>query len=261
MGRFLHCGIKRMIEKDWTPRKGSTRNINQDAAAVFVKGTTGIFVLSDGMGGHSRGELVSAAIINCFQSFWEGLEQGGFLPDFQTLASQVQSVILCANREIYEKYNRGRICGATVAALVVSDGCYASFSVGDSRIYAYVNRDLKRLTVDDVWDNLPSVGASYMQMEIAGNKNRGKLTQAVGVKTQICIHVETDRIRRNQRFLICSDGLYRFCNEKQIGRIMRSISSEKALDRAADQMMQEVFDNGAGDNVSFILAGVTRRAG
>ena len=175
------------------------------------------------------------------------------MPDFQTLSNQVRHVILNANREIHEKYNQGQVCGTTVAVLLIADGYYAFFSVGDSRIYSYDKRGIRRLTVDDVWDNLPSVSDVYTKEEMAVNKNSGKLTQAVGVKLQICIHSGTDRIGKGQIFLVCSDGLYKFCDEDEIRKYLRHIRSEKTLHRAADRLMQGVFDHGAEDNVSLIL--------
>lgn len=236
--------------------RGLCRNVNQDAVAAFVKDRTGLFVLADGMGGHIRGELASQAVTVRFQNFWRDLQWSGPLKDFRMLSDQVQNVILSVNQEIYEKYNQGQICGATVAVLLISDGCYAFFSVGDSRIYSYENRYISRLTVDDIWDNLPSVTGFYTREEIAASKNSGKLTQAVGVKPQVCVHVGTEKVRRGQRFLVCSDGLYKFCEEEKIRKSLRHISSEKALQKAADRLMREVFDNGAEDNVSFLLVSV-----
>lgn len=236
--------------------RGLCRNVNQDAVATFVKGQTGLFVLADGMGGHSRGELASHVVTAEFESFWQNLAQSDSLPDFRTLSDQVQNVILCASRKIYEKYNQGQICGATVAALLISDGCYAFFSAGDSRIYSYAGRHIRRLTVDDVWDNLPSVTDLHTREEIAVSNNSGRLTQAVGVKAQVCVHVGTDQVGRKQRFLVCSDGLYKYCDEGKLRKSLHHISSEKALQKAADQLIHEVFNNGAGDNVSFILVSV-----
>lgn len=236
--------------------RGLCRNVNQDAVAAFVKDRTGLFVLADGMGGHSRGELASREVTAQFQSFWQTLTRSDSLPDFQTLSDQVQNVILTANEEIYKKYNQGRICGAAVAVLLISDGCYAVYSVGDSHIYRYEERQIRRLTVDDIWDNLPSVTGSYTKDEIALNKNSGKLTQAVGVKPQVCVHVGTDQVGRGRRFLVCSDGLYKFCDEEKIRKFMRCAGSEKTLQKAADRLMSEVFDHGAGDNVSLILVKV-----
>lgn len=236
--------------------RGLCRNVNQDAVAAFVKGTTGLFVLADGMGGHSRGELASSTVIAWFQCFWQDIMKSDLLPDFQSLSQQVQNVILSVHREIYEKYNQGCVCGTVMAALLISDGWYATFSVGDSRIYTYVDRKMKRLTVDDTWDNLPEVSGTYTKEEIAVSKNSGKLTQAVGSSKAVSIHIGTDQIRKGQRFLVCSDGLYKFCAEEIIEKYLGAIRSEKALQKAADQMMKKVFDAGAGDNVSLILVKV-----
>ena len=148
MSKKLGTGMIYEVRTD----RGLCRNVNQDAVAAFVKGTTGLFVLADGMGGHSRGELASGTVAARFQSFWQGIIKGGLLSDFQMLFVQVKDVIIDVNREIYERYNQGQICGAAVAVLLIVDGCYASFSIGDCRIYTYTRRRIRRLTVDDIWD-------------------------------------------------------------------------------------------------------------
>lgn len=242
MSKKLGTGMIYEVRTD----RGLCRNVNQDAVAAFVKGTTGLFVLADGMGGHSRGELTSGTVAARFQSFWQGIIKGGLLSDFQMLFVQVKDVIIDVNREIYERYNQGQICGAAVAVLLIVDGCYASFSIGDCRIYTYTRRRIRRLTVDDIWDNLPEVTETYAKEEIAVHRNSGKLTQALGVKTTVSVHVRTDRIVKGQKFLICSDGLYKYCTEERVIRYMGNIRSERTLQKAADQMLRKVFEEGAG---------------
>lgn len=240
--------------------RGLCHNINQDAVAAFVKEQTGLFILADGMGGHSMGEVASSAVTARFQSLWQKLLRSDFPKGFHVLSRQVQDTILSVNREIYDRYNQGRICGTTIAVLLILDGCYAVFSVGDSRIYSYTKGHIRRLTVDDIWDNLPSVTGFYTKEQIEKGKNCGKLTQAVGVKADVSVHVSTNRVSRGQKFLVCSDGLYKYCAEHKIEKCLRHNHSENALQKASDRMMKEVFENGAGDNVSLILVSPQKTA-
>lgn len=252
MSKALKSKISYCVKTD----RGLCHNVNQDAAAAFVREGLGLFVLSDGMGGHSRGELASRGIIAEFEIYWQKLSEMSYTPDFQTLSSHVRQVIANANSSIYAQYNQGQVCGATVAALLIKDDCYAFFSVGDSHIYNYANRKFILLTVDDIWDTLPSTLDRYSQAEIAANKSHGKLTQAVGTKEEINIHVGTSRINGRRSFLLCSDGLYKFCDKKQIEKGLRSIRSEGGVQKTMDFLMGKVFENGAGDNVSAILVRV-----
>lgn len=236
--------------------QGLCRNINQDAIAVFTKDNLGLFVLSDGMGGHSRGELASREAALAFSSFWEYLTKLPELPDFMTLTNMIQQVVMSANQKIFTQYNQGQICGATIVVLLVMNDCYAVFSVGDSRIYTYAKKQLMVLTVDDIWDNLPDTVNNYTKEEIAANERSGRLVQAVGTGTELNIHVSTNRLIKGQVFLLCSDGLFKFCEEEWLRKCLRSVKSEESMKKAVDDCLKKVYDHGAGDNVSMILVRV-----
>ena len=115
--------------------RGLYRNVNQDAVWAGVKDRLGLFVLSDGMGGHSRGEVASNAITDSFAGYWEQLAGLSQTPEFSVLTAQIQQVLLQVNQDIFDKYNQGQICGATVVVLLICGDCYAVFWAGDSRIY------------------------------------------------------------------------------------------------------------------------------
>lgn len=252
MAKALKGKISYCVKTD----RGLCHNVNQDAVAAFVREELGLFVLSDGMGGHSRGELASRSIVTEFEAYWQKLSAVSYMPDFQTLSGHVRQVITNVNSSIYEQYNQGQVCGATVIALLIKGSCYAFFSVGDSHIYHCADRKCSLLTVDDIWDTLPSTLNHYSQAEIMANKSHGKLTQAVGTKEEINIHVGTSRMSGKQTFLLCSDGLYKFCEEKQIEKGLKSIRAENGVQKSMDYLMGKVFENGAGDNVSAILVRV-----
>ncbi|MBQ9136693.1 MAG: serine/threonine-protein phosphatase [Lachnospiraceae bacterium] len=236
--------------------RGLRYNVNQDAIAAFTQGSLGLFVLSDGMGGHSMGELASRCIALQYSNYWQQLMSLPQLPDFATLTWQVQQVLLQANQMIYAQYNQGQVCGATAVVLLIWEDCYAVLSVGDSHIYSLMDKSLRPLSVDDIWDLLPSTISTFTPEQIALHQSRGKLVQAVGTKPDINIHVSSDRIKKGQVFLLCSDGLYKFCDDKQIEKGLRSIKSESSMQNVMGEYLQNVFDNGAGDNVSIILVQV-----
>ncbi len=235
--------------------RGLCHNMNQDAAAAFVQEDLGLFVLSDGMGGHSRGELASSWIVKGFDAYWEKLLTVQ-LPDFQDLVAQIRQQLCLMNSQIRECYNRGQICGATAVVLLISGSCYAVFSVGDSRIYTCVGGRSSILTVDDVWDTQPATVSVFTREQIATHGNHGKLVQAVGTQPQLNIHIRTDKLRRGQVFLLCSDGLFKFCDEEWLEKKLRSVTNESSLRQTLDTYFEEVYRRGAGDNVTAVLVKV-----
>lgn len=253
---MFHSFLGKIIYDTKTDR-GLCRNVNQDALWASVAGSLGLFVLSDGMGGHSRGELASNAIVAECSAYWQRLTSGQPLPDFVTLTQQVQQVILQANQNIYLQYNQGQVCGATVVVLLVSGDCYAVFWAGDSRIYSLCGRKFEQLTTDDIWDLQPYVVRNFSKEEIAANESSGKLIQAVGTSPELNVHVMSSRLTTGQTFLLCSDGLFKFCDEKWLKKGMKAIRTKEAAQASLDTYFQKVFEKGAGDNVSAILVRVS----
>lgn len=235
--------------------RGLCRNVNQDAAAAFVQGDLGLFVVSDGMGGHSRGELASSWIVKGFEAYWKNLLTAP-LPHFQDLVAQIQQQIYLLNSQIQNNYNQGQVCGATAAVLLISGSCYAVFSVGDSRIYTCAGSKCSILTVEDIWDTLPSTVSAFTPEQILCHENHGKLVQAVGTQSQLNIHIKTDKLKRGQIFMLCSDGLFKFCEEEWLRKKLRGAKSEAALQQTLETYFEEVYRNGAGDNVTAVLARV-----
>lgn len=252
IGDFMLRRFKGRIMYGLKTDRGLYRNINQDAVWAGVKDGLGLFVLSDGMGGHSRGELASNAITAAFAAYWQQLMQSEG-KEFALLTQQIQQVILQVNQDIFLKYNQGQICGATLAVLLILGDCYAVFWAGDSRLYTLTGRKYRQLTTDDIWDLDPFVVRNYSAQEIAQNESSGKLVQAVGTAASLNIHVQTNRLQPGQAFLLCSDGMYKFCEEKWMKKGLRALRRKDSIEKVLKDLIDKVYDNGAGDNVSVIL--------
>lgn len=237
--QIIDCGLK--------------RKENQDAIYSFVQGDLGLFVLADGMGGHSRGELASGEITRTCAEYAASLQTREKSVDFLTLTHEVAKVLRTANERVLTKYSRDVICGSTAIVLLIKKDCYAVFSVGDSRVYTFYQGEMEVLTIDDIWDNLPGTLEKYTRQQIYADPRRGKLVQAIGVAKEVNIHIVTNRIRKGQCFLLCSDGVYRFCSEQVLQEGMKHSFSETMVQSVLERYKREVYQNGAKDNLSAIL--------
>lgn len=53
--------------------------------------------------------------------------------------------------------------------------------------------------------------------------------------------------------MLCSDGLYKVCKERHIEKYISKCKSHAKTEIAAEKMLQEVYQNGAEDNISFVI--------
>ena len=232
---------------------GLKRNINQDSYAVECNPQAGLylFAVADGMGGHSHGERASRTIITKL------IEWSKEMPlqkdaDAPAVAEALKMTILRANREIREGSAENEICGSTLVVLCAWKEAYIVISIGDSRIYRYGGSGFTQITRDDVWEMQQSVMEKYTPEEILRHPEYGKLVSAVGVFPDPPISYNIDVLDKKMNFLLCSDGIYKYCEESDVKRCVSPYSLESGENRLR-RIKKKVFANGAGDNVTAIL--------
>ncbi|AFZ43721.1 protein serine/threonine phosphatase [Halothece sp. PCC 7418] len=200
IGRRRHnedyFGIQTQMRQEESPQETTTQ-------------VRGLYIVCDGMGGHSAGEVASAMAVETLQRYFESHWRED-LPDEDI----IREGILLANEKIHEvnqdkaRSGAGRM-GTTLVMALVQDTQVAIAHVGDSRAYQ-VNRygDVFQLTVDH------EVGqreiAKGMSPEDAYNlANAYQLTQALGPRKNSKVNPDIQylEIQEDTLLILCSDGL------------------------------------------------------
>ena len=182
------------------------REENPSSKNVSVQG---LYLVCDGMGGHSSGEVASALAVETLQSYFYTYWQDAF-PSEETIADG----IYLANRTIYQTNvdnNRSGsgMMGTTLVMALLQDTQLAIAHVGDSRIYRVTRtHGLEQLTQDhEVGQREINRG---VEPEIAyGRPDAYQLTQALGPRESKYIRpaIELIDIREDCLLLLCSDGM------------------------------------------------------
>ena len=89
----------------------SKKNINQDAIFYNDNGVTGIFVVSDGVGGMKSGEVASSKVCEKIQTAWSTVNSNE-ISDIKEIVSVIKEKLTECHEEILSEY--GNECGATV---------------------------------------------------------------------------------------------------------------------------------------------------
>lgn len=224
---------------------GNVRAHNEDSLAV--RDDLFLWVIADGMGGYSAGEVASAIavdhIVNCSVS-------GKSLPE------SVQE----AHYEICRAKKDGRGAaemGTTVVALRFVDRTYEVAWVGDSRAYLIQNGKIRQLTKDHTLVQQYVDLGVISDNEARTHQQKHILTQALGsIHTDnINIGFKTGKIRHNDRFIICSDGLTQYVDDIDIS-ILLSTSNEIQIVQQIESIVSICLENGGSDNISLIVVDV-----
>lgn len=236
-----------------------TRDVNQDAIYAAAKKSRGIFVVADGMGGHSGGEVASSAIVNGVRNWWDSNDFAEADIGINAVTEQCGILLGNINIEVFSHFSaRGQMGGSTVAVLILWDDRYEILSAGDSRIYRVRGKTLEQLTTDDVWENLPEVKYEMSNEKVVCDSRFGKLTAALGSEERLKISRYGGALSEREVFLLCSDGIYKYCACEELERILCRGLVFRSADRMKEMIRKCAVRGGVDDNYSAVVCCVKR---
>lgn len=210
------------------------RDHNEDA--ILLRRELGLFVLADGAGGESAGNVASSLATSTIAHEIEqmpttrGFDVLGLPLGARRLAAAVQS----ANAQIVHlarSSDRFQGMGTTVvAALVEHDvGIMHLAHVGDSRCYRLRGGHVELLTQDhslanDVLELTPEISE-----ERARSLPIRVITRALGMSARVRVSMQSHALVPGDRYLLCSDGLTDELDEEQIADALRQSVRPPAL--------------------------------
>ncbi|MEG0296843.1 MAG: serine/threonine-protein phosphatase [Clostridium sp.] len=240
---------------------GNKKEVNQDSSIVQIAksphGRIALFVVCDGMGGLSDGELASATVIrglnNWFNEEIPTLDFSGLTAE--DICININNVIEVLNNKIleYGKKNRAPL-GTTLTLMLVVDTNYYICQVGDSRAYR-LTKQLNQLTKDQTLVAREVERGNLTEEEAKRDKRRNILLQCIGAKKEIEPEFLAGKLAYNETFLICSDGFYRKLKDSEITEIASNklLTTSKALTNKAEELIEIVKSRKEVDNITAII--------
>jgi len=237
--------------------RGSVRRINEDSFLAAPP----VFVVADGMGGHSFGDRASQATIAAFERAFGSGEVATPTAVLDAIREANRSVIgLGEDPEI-----SGSLSGTTltgVAFVEVGGGenyHWMAFNVGDSRVYGWDGRTLSQLSVDhSAVQELVDLG-EITRLQADTHPDRNIVTRALGAEDEVDADVWLLPARGHQTFLLCSDGLTKELSDDEIARIMVFHAGEQLRESdgfpisLAERLVNAAIAAGGSDNVTVVV--------
>ena len=232
--------------------RGRVRPGNEDnfCLAGELDAPARLAVVADGLGGHGGGAQASFVCCRSFQQSWR--ERGDRIDGPRAAERFLRHALIAANAAVHA-FNRGRCgrpMGCTVAAAVFLPEWVAVANAGDSRVYSYDREEgLRQLSEDHTLvEDLRRSGESFE----GPDRFESIITCAVGVRSRLKYTCRSFPRRPGERFLLCSDGVYRCCSEAFLGTALNEAADAHA---AVCAIMRRAFIAGAPDNVT-VVAGL-----
>ncbi len=222
--------------------------------ARFTVGQRGaLLAVSDGMGGHSRGDVAAAMTLD---TLYRTLVNE---PDPASSGIELVHATKSANTEVYraEPPQKAGHMGATVTAVLVRGARAYIAEVGDSRAYVLRHGTLHRLTFDQSYAELAVTIGALAPEDVASSPLRNVLVQAIGQEPDIDVALSTLELRARDCLVVVSDGVTSKLMDDEIAQI---ILSSRTLAKACDALIEHANARGGDDNATVLLGGVSSGA-
>jgi protein phosphatase len=243
---------------------GRRRLSNEDA--FLVDDALGLYVVADGMGGHNAGEVASGEAVDvlhgmvkreqealaAIDSLAHDAHTGGDMPEaMRRTLRLVESAIQAATYMVFGlgQANPERKGMGTTMSVLLLRGSYAiTAQVGDSRIYLVREGRAEQVTEDHTLVAWQLKKGLITAEEARHSKQKNVITRAVGSREYVQVDTRCLPVREKDRFLLCSDGLHSYLDDREIGALHNG-SVEQAATRAVELANQR----GGRDNITAVV--------
>lgn len=239
-----------MLQVGFRTNKGRVRTHNEDAC--FIIPEKNVYMVADGVGGNSGGEIASrTAIYEITQHIYDKVlsEEASAIEVRDYLADALER----ANNAIKNK-SEGideRNSMATTIVLCCIRGKYAYFAhLGDSRAYIIRGSQMLQITQDHTYVNALVKAGMITEEEALTHEKRHMITRALGTEEAIRPDYEQVEIMADDRIILCTDGLFGEVSDQEIAKVAGddSLSMGQVCERLVDMANQA----GGEDNITVV---------
>ncbi len=239
---------------------GRVREANEDAYLADPP----VFVVADGMGGHDRGDVASAIVVEEFARLAsDGYDAEHGAEVVAATLHAVQERILAFDVEQRAQGADADFSAGTTAVIAlladsVSGPVWLLANVGDSRIYRFNEGELEQVSVDhSLVQELVDAG-EISQAAAAVHPSRNVITRALGGSALPGgVSGEADYfllpLAAAERLLLCSDGVSGMLDDEQIGVILAEHEDPRD---AAEKVVAAAVAAGGHDNATAVVVDV-----
>ena len=224
---------------------GRVRNNNQDTYLTADP----LFAVADGMGGAAAGEVASSVAVGALH---EGFDQAA-----RRSAEALVEAARAANRAVWDEAEANphmRGMGTTLVAIALVEGPeLAIINVGDSRLYALHNGELRQITFDHNLVAEMVAEGRITPAEAEVHPRRNIMTRALGVEPEVPVDLFVEEPYAGDRYLLCSDGLPREVSDDLIASLLNRFADPRD---AARELVDEAVRRGGNDNITVVVVEV-----
>lgn len=229
---------------EFTNRGG--RSYNEDSAGSRIHEGEGLFVVADGLGGHSYGELASACVRDTLLDAFP-CQDGDISRWFEEQIAGANRRVLALQEE------KDAVLKSTAAALYILGDRAVWAHAGDSRVYYIHDGRLQAVTEDHSVAYKKYKAGEISKRDIAFDEDQPRLLRSVGGldHNEPTIRSYEECLTPGDAFLLCSDGVWEYLDDEEI--VIDLLKSENAR-QWAEYLLLRMMErlNEGNDNLTLL---------
>jgi protein phosphatase len=234
---------------------GRKRSQNQDNGAALPE--IGLFLVSDGMGGHRGGETASSiAVERIVSSVRIAVQQ----PNWEAHSVMIHA-FQSANQEIYKRSVAEpelQGMGTTTTALLFQQNHLTIGHVGDSRCYFFRPNAIWQATRDHSLVQEKLRAGIITRKDVKTDRMKNVITRSVGFESEVNVEIYQMDVQAGDGFMLCSDGLSGMIEDPMILAIVQNrLFQDADAQKTADELIESANSNGGDDNITTVVIQVT----
>ncbi len=237
---------------------GRKRTSNEDNLTSYVPGDNdalqargALFVVSDGMGGHSHGEVASELAVQKVKEYYYQDLQNDIPTALKDAIKQANVAIYEANEAVRTPGANDFVMGATCVAAVLHDKTLYAANVGDSRVYVLHEGDLRQVTRDHSLVAQLVEQGEITPAEARTHEKRNQIYRALGLP-EVEVDIFTEPVQEGDTLILCTDGLSGVIEDEDLHAIVEHYDPEESV----KHLIARANEAGGPDNVTAIVVRV-----
>ncbi|MCR5186117.1 MAG: Stp1/IreP family PP2C-type Ser/Thr phosphatase [Clostridia bacterium] len=230
---------------------GKAREMNQDSFYVSdINDGIKLFILADGMGGYTGGEVASQLAVECTRSY--------ICNNFPNISKEKDEIMALlrnsieyANLRVFEKSQEDKELenmGTTLDACIICGGRVYIGHVGDSRVYRIRKNIIRKLTTDHSYVEKLIQEGSITKEEAYHHPKKNMLMKALGCNSLVEPDVFCKGFLKDDILLMCSDGLTNMLKDEEIYQTLLNNP-----EHPEEKLIEQANQNGGLDNITTII--------
>ena len=228
---------------------GLEREVNQDSFGTANLAWGSIFIVSDGFGHKEGGKFASQSAVDILINNYSKKEPQDIKKFLEISFEEINKYIYFKKVSQYNKV----MLGSTIVVLIIKGETAHIAHLGDSRVYIVSEDSIQRLTTDHSYVQSLIDKGELLPEKAMFHSKRHVLKRALGSR----IKTKPDYLYRpillNDKFMLCSDGVWGFASQKNIKEILINNKPSEATVKIIDLVKK----NSGSDNITLQVVSFT----